>query len=194
MYTQCQNFFIYYFEGSTKLGIYSVALTMATGIGVLINALVTSCYASIYSEFDEKRAAEKAGMLLRWVAVISLSASIILMAVGEKIILKLYGAEFISAHEPMIILSFASVLSFMGSVTYRYIMHYSGFFYLSIKTVLSLLLSILLTGPMVKHYGIIGAAWAVVIVEFLSLTVMSYFFKRKSVLNMHLLAIKGDKK
>ncbi|MEC5319393.1 polysaccharide biosynthesis C-terminal domain-containing protein [Brenneria populi subsp. brevivirga] len=113
------------------------------------------------------------------------------MWAGEIIILKLYGSEFISAKEPMIILSFASTLSFMGSVTYRYIMHYSGFYYLSVKTALSLLLSLLLTGAMVKYYGIIGAAWATIIVEFFSLTVLNYFFKKQIVLKMHLFAIRG---
>ncbi|WP_431356423.1 hypothetical protein [Enterobacter roggenkampii] len=50
LYNQCQNFFIYYFCGGAQLGIYSVSLTLATGAGIFINALITSCFVAIYSE------------------------------------------------------------------------------------------------------------------------------------------------
>lgn len=113
------------------------------------------------------------------------------MSMSEIIITKLYGHTFIEAREPMIILLFSSTLSLMGSVTYRYIIHYSGFYYLSIKTGLSLILSILISGIMTKIYGITGAALASVIVELLSLTILNYFFKKQAVLKMHWHSIRG---
>ncbi|MHB6564947.1 oligosaccharide flippase family protein [Klebsiella pneumoniae] len=193
LYTQCQSFFIFNFCGSAELGIYSVSVTLATGFGVLINALITSCYASIFSEPNERQAEVKTGQLLRWVFILSVFSNIILIALGDRIILNLYGNEFISAKEPMIILSFSATLSFMGSVTYRYITHYSGFLYLSTKTTISFLLSLVLAVMMIKRYGIIGAAWSNIIVEFISLTILNYFFKRKSIFRLHLFAIKGCK-
>ncbi|EMO7187089.1 oligosaccharide flippase family protein [Pluralibacter gergoviae] len=191
LYTQCQNFFIYHYAGSAQLGIYTVAVTFTAGAGAFINALITSCYVSIYAEPDPQRAKEKAGVLLRWVAAAALLASIATVALGGFIIDRLYGAEYALAREPLIILSLAAMLSFMGTVTYRYIMHYSGFYYLSIKTLFTLVISVMITGGLVKHYGIIGAAWATVIVELLSLTLLNYFFKNHAVLKLHLFSIRG---
>ena len=191
LYTQCQNFFIYHYTDSAQLGIYAVAVTLASGAGAFINALITSCYVSIYAEMTPQRAKEKAGELLRWVAAASLIANGAIISLSGIVIDKLYGAEYALAREPLIVLALASVLSFMGTVTYRYIMHYSGFYYLSIKTVFTLVISVLITGYMVKCYGIIGAAWATVIVELLSLTLLNYFFKNHAVLKLHLFSIRG---
>ncbi|WP_297199106.1 oligosaccharide flippase family protein [uncultured Pluralibacter sp.] len=191
LYTQSQNFFIYHYAGSVQLGIYAVATVLATGTGALINPFITSCYASIYAETDSGRAKKRVGALLRWVTVLAATLNIMVIIASGFLIPKLYGAEFTLAREPLMILSIAATLSFMGSVTYRYIMHHSGFYYLSIKTVFSLVFSIAITGYLVKEYGITGAAWAAVTTELVSLTVLNYFFKQRAVLKMHLFTLRG---
>lgn len=191
LYAQCQNFFIYHYAGSSQLGIYTVAVNFTAGAGAFINALITSCYVSIYAESDPLRARAKAGALLRWVAAAALLASMAIVTLGGVVIDGLYGDEYALAREPLVILSLASALSFMGTVTYRYIMHYGGFYYLSVKTVFTLVISTLITGFMVKRYGIAGAAWAAVIVELLSLTLLNYFFKNRAVLKLHLYSLRG---
>lgn len=191
LYTQSQNFFIYHYAGSAQLGVYAIAVTLATGIGALINPFITSCYASIYAETNSECVNKRVSVLLRWVVILAITVNVIVISTSGFFIPRLYGAEFLLAREILIILSIAATLSFMGSVTYRYIIHHAGLYYLSIKTVFSLAFSIAITGYLVKHNGIIGAAWAAVMTELMSLTVLNYFFKHRTVLKMHLFTFRG---
>ncbi|EPY5208146.1 hypothetical protein ACXDTG_002476 [Klebsiella pneumoniae] len=189
MYSQCQNIVIYHLLSGAELGIYSAATMLGTGGGVIINSLITSSYTSIFAEKKEKVAFEKTVVLLRYVLIISVLFCFVLFFFAEHLILKMYGIDFILAKTPMIILSCSALVSFLGTVTYRYIVNYSGYPYLAVKSAIVLIISVPLTWLSVKHYGLNGAAFSNFLIELMSLTIMNYFFRKKSVKKLHFSAL-----
>ncbi|HIE7976402.1 TPA: oligosaccharide flippase family protein, partial [Klebsiella oxytoca] len=80
----------------------------------------------------------------------------------------------------------STVVTSLGFVSNRYIVKLSGYSYLSKKTVLILLFSVPVSTLMVYYFGIYGAAYSVLFIETISLTIMNYFFHNGIILKMHL--------
>ncbi|HBY1083255.1 TPA: hypothetical protein MIP63_27310, partial [Klebsiella pneumoniae] len=104
---------------------------------------------------------------------------------GKKVILLLYGEQYVNSYGIIIILCISTVITAMGFISNRYIVRLSGYKYLSKKTLLVLGLSIPISTTMVYFFGVYGAAYSVLIVEFLSLTIMNYFFNHGVILKVH---------
>lgn len=189
MYTQCQNIIIYNLLGSASLGIYAAATMLGSGVGIFINSLITSSYSVIFAEKNEQVVLNKTVNLLRCVFAISSAFCVLLFFCADQLILKLYGADFVLAKTPMIILSASTVIAFLGTVTYRYIVNYSGYPYLAVKSLLVLIVSVPLTWLFVKYYGLNGAAYSSFLIELISLTIMNYFFRKKSIRELHFIAL-----
>lgn len=189
VYTRINLFFISEFTGSYQLGIYSVALTLATSWSFFVNSVITSYYTSIYAENDDATAMKQAAKLNRYAVIFSAFFVAFIMIFGKEIIHLLYGDEYKEAYIPVVILCFGTLLSSTGSIAYRYIIKHSGYAYLSKKMVAVFLISIPLSYFLTKYYGITGAAISVVAVEFLSLTIMNYFFNKALILKLHILTL-----
>ncbi|HBR2544852.1 TPA: polysaccharide biosynthesis C-terminal domain-containing protein, partial [Klebsiella pneumoniae] len=70
-------------------------------------------------------------------------------------------------------------------VATRYIVRHSGYSFLSKKMFFTLITSVLLSVPLVYFYGIVGAAIATFLTEFISLTLYNYFFKNRVIFDLH---------
>ncbi|WP_172903767.1 polysaccharide biosynthesis C-terminal domain-containing protein, partial [Escherichia coli] len=66
-----------------------------------------------------------------------------------------------------------------------FIIFKSGFSFLSLKMMLTMLLSIPSAYFLTKEYGIYGAAISTIITEFLSLTLMNYLFRNGIIFKLH---------
>jgi len=73
----------------------------------------------------------------------------------------------------------------MGYIGYRAIIMRSGYFFLSIKMIISCILSIITGYFLIKNYGVMGAAYNIVLVEMISATFLDYFYKRGFILKIH---------
>ncbi|WP_242036039.1 polysaccharide biosynthesis C-terminal domain-containing protein [Klebsiella pneumoniae] len=105
---------------------------------------------------------------------------------GKRIIFILYGNDYLAAYKILVILCLSTIVTSLGFISNRYIVKLSGYNYLSKKTILILLFSIPISIAMVYQWGLYGAAYSVLIIELLSLTIMNYFFREGVVLKMHL--------
>ena len=54
------------------------------------------------------------------------------------------------------------------------------------------MLSIPLSYVCIKYYGVLGAAFCFILVEFISLTIANYLFKNGLILKMHLNVLSGN--
>lgn len=189
IYSRVNQFSLSYFSGNYELGIYSVALTLGTAWVFVGNALAISFLSKIYSEKDEELALQKTSGLISSVFIVLSAFPIFFMLFGKFIILKLYGVDYIKSYDLLIILCFSTVITSLGFISNRYIVKLSGYSYLSKKTLIILLLSIPISVMMVYFFGIYGAAYSVLIIELVSLTIMNYFFKNGIVLKMHIGAL-----
>lgn len=186
VYTRINLFFISEFAGDYQLGVYSVALTLATSWSFFVNSMITSYYTSIYSESDDRTAMAKAAKLNRYALAFSALFVAFIFIFGKEVIHLLYGEKYHGAYIPVVILCLGTMFSANGSVAYRYIIKYSGYSYLSKKMLAVFLISIPVSYVLTKYYGITGSAISLVVVEFLSLTLMNYFFRDAIIFKLHL--------
>lgn len=186
IYSRVNQFSLSYFSGSYELGIYSVALTLGTAWVFIGNALSISFLSKIYSEKDEFLAKDKTSGLIASVFTVLLVFPVFFVLFGKRIIFILYGNDYLAAYNILVILCLSTIVTSLGFISNRYIVKLSGYNYLSKKTILILLFSIPISIAMVYQWGLYGAAYGVLIIELLSLTIMNYFFREGVVLKMHL--------
>ncbi|WP_234245391.1 oligosaccharide flippase family protein [Klebsiella pneumoniae] len=185
IYSRVNQFSLSYFSGSYELGIYSVALTLGTAWVFIGNALSISFLSKIYSEKDEFLAKDKTSGLIASVFTVLLVFPVFFVLFGKRIIFILYGNDYLAAYNILVILCLSTIVTSLGFISNRYIVKLSGYNYLSKKTILILLFSIPISIAMVYQWGLYGAAYSVLIIELLSLTIMNYFFREGVVLKMH---------
>jgi O-antigen/teichoic acid export membrane protein len=186
LYTQISNIFLAEYTSFSSLGIYNVALMIGGAWGFISIALITSYFSKIYSTKSNGEEIQ----LLRQIHLIAVGVGMgCLLAVsliGKWFIELLYGSDYIKAASFLPLIVIGTILSTLGTISYRYMIKYSGYKYLSIKMFIVSLLSVPLSYFLIKAYGAMGAAVCFIIIEFLSLTVGNYFFRKGLVLKVHL--------
>jgi len=170
---------------SYEMGIYAAALTLTTSWSFVAVALINSFYPKIYSETDESKALKMAADLGRWVFLLCLSVLIGYAIFGRWIIEMLYGSKYLGAFAPGLFLCASITMSSLGTISYRYIIRHSGYAFLSKKMLGVLVVSLLSYYPLVSAFGITGAACGVLLIEFISLTLMNYVFKGGIIFGLH---------
>lgn len=186
LYTQISNIFLAEYTSFSELGIYNVALTIG-GAWVFVSiALITSYFPKIYATkniIEENKLLKQIHLIVIGVGIGFLLAIIL---IGKWFIVLLYGSDYIQATSFLPLIVIATTLSTLGTISYRYMIKFSGYKYLSIKMFIVSLLSVPLAYFLIKKYGAMGAAMCFLIIEFFSLTVGNYFFRKGVVLRMHI--------
>ncbi|WP_130804959.1 oligosaccharide flippase family protein [Acinetobacter ihumii] len=185
IFTRTSQFFIGTFVDMRSVGIFTVAYTVGGGISLLLNSFISSLMVNVFSE--KKDLAAESIVLKTYYLVFTLCILffIFMFVFGEIIILFLYGEEYIESVRYLYIFIFSALFSSISNISEKYIMRYRGYHYLFKKTLILLLINILLTFMLVKYYGLIGAALAVLITEVLAATVLNYFFRNGLLLKLH---------
>ena len=191
LYTQISNIFLAKFTSFSNLGIYNVALTLGTAWGFINIALITSYFSKIYVEFNASVESQYLRQIHWLVMLITFFVMIGVFLFGEWGVNILYGVKFIDVVKLLPFIVFATMLSALGTISYRYMIKLNGYKYLSIKMMLVSLLSIPLSYAFIQYYGIQGAVFCFVLIEFFSLTIANYFFKDAIILKMHVNILSG---
>ena len=193
LYTQISNIFLVKFSSFSDLGIYNVALALGSASGFINGALITSYFSKIYGTKNESQEVKYLKQI-HWI-VIMVTFFILLgtLLFGSLFIQILYGIAFIEAAKLLPYIVIATMLSALGAISYRYMIKFNAYKYLSIKMFLVALFSVPLSYVLIRTYGVSGAALCFVITEFFSLTIANYFFRAGLVFKMHLLILKGVK-
>ncbi|EXB72347.1 oligosaccharide flippase family protein [Acinetobacter sp. 230853] len=189
LYTQISNIFLAKFTSFTNLGIYNVALTLGSAWGFINIALITSYFSKIYGENDNSIELQYLRQIHWLVIVVSLFVMMGIFLIGSWVVNTLYGADFIESIKLLPIVALATMFSALGTISYRYMIKLNGYKYLSIKMIGVGMLSVPLSYIFIQYYGIWGAAICFVLIEFLSLTLANYFFKKQVILKLHLSVI-----
>ena len=96
---------------------------------------------------------------------------------GKFIITKLYGDAFIPSIKIFYYLLIANYFSVMGFFFFRLTLKYGGYKFLANKMVLTCIINVPLTYILVRLYGVIGGAYAIVITEFISSFIINLLYK-----------------
>lgn len=186
VYNQISNIYLAKLVGFEDLGIFNAAMLMGASWVFIINAVSISFFSKIYSEKNEAKITQYLGILNILTIVVSLFVMFFFFMFGELIIDYLYGEKFKELNSIILYIIFASTLSSLGSITYRYMLKYNAYKYLMIKMFILSLISIVTSYLFIKEIGLYGAVYNYILIEFLSLTFFNYFFQRGRVLRMHL--------
>lgn len=186
VYPRMNIFFLSQMSDAETLGIYSVAVTLATSWSFIVQAVITSYFPAIYNERVEHQAMLKAARLNVFILLVSLCAIAGFALLGKYLIVMLYGPMFASVWLPGLILCAGTMLSTLGTVSSRFIIKYSGYQYLTYKSLMTLVLCIPVSWCLIHLWGLEGAACSVVFMELMSLTLLNYGFQRGKVMKMHL--------
>ncbi|WP_179988857.1 MULTISPECIES: oligosaccharide flippase family protein [unclassified Acinetobacter] len=185
-YTQISNIFLAKFVSFSELAIYNVALTLGGAWGFVNLALITSFFSKIYEEKQFEAQQKILKQLHIIVLVISGCALLGMLWLGEWVVAWLYGVEYIASANLLPYIVIGTSLSALGTISYRYMIKFNAYRYLAIKMFIMAIFSSGLSYFLINQYGVVGASICFVIVEFISLTIANYFFKKSIILKMHL--------
>ncbi|OEE04265.1 oligosaccharide flippase family protein [Vibrio cyclitrophicus] len=97
-----------------------------------------------------------------------------------------FGQEYTKSSELLFILCCSTLLTSLGYVNNRLITSFKGGGrYLLWKSIVSVFVSIIMSLFFINKYGLIGASYSFLLIEFLNLTIFNYFFSKGSILRIH---------
>ena len=185
LYTQTTTLMLAHITSTYELGLYSVAVTIGISWNFVNQSIITSVLSKIFKEKDNYKAYKMFTQLNIVVVFISLFAILGFILLGEFIIKFLYGSAYIKSYPLLIIMALSSLFSSLGIVSSRLILRENGYSYISKKTIIVAFFSIPISYFYIKYYGLIGAAYSVATIEFLSATIFNYFYKKGIILKLH---------
>lgn len=185
LYTRLSMMGLEFIKGHESVGIFSVAASLAGAWSFVFNAFMTSFLPSIFAENDHEQALNKTANLNVVIILLALPIFFIVYFATPYFISYFYGPSYVNAYIPLLIISVSTMLSALGNISGRFIAKYSGYAFLSKKTLAVLLTSIIMNFPLIYFYGIYGAAFATLATELFSLTVFNYFFRNGPVFKLH---------
>jgi len=185
LYTQITSLLLAVLTSTRELGIYTVAVTLGMSWAFINTSIITSVMSKIYREKDNY---QSYGMITKLNAVIvtfSMAIVFLLAIIGQWILNTLYGNAYLAAYELMVILGLATLCSCLGIVSARFLVKEGAYSYISKKTICVAIMALPISYIMIYKFDLIGAAYGVLIVEFLSLTIFNYFYKNGILFKIH---------
>jgi O-antigen/teichoic acid export membrane protein len=178
-----------FMKGDTVLGIYSAAYKIIDILAVLPSLLLTVLY-PVFSRFDAENKAllkKSVDFALRYVILLSIPVVIGVFLLADKIILLLYGVDYIESIGVLKILIFISLISFVNSPFYVLLNAIGKQKITLINTAFTALVNIIMNLILIPKYSINGAAFATIISEITFLG-LSYYQLRKAGFKLDLLS------
>ncbi len=186
IYSKASQILLALLVSNHALGIYTVASTLAYSWLFVPQAIITSYFSKIYKLKKHDDIQKSTAELNLFILALGITYIIFIYFTGEYIIVFLYGEQYTSAIPLLLYLAIASSISSLGIVSYRYIVAFSGYSYLSKKMLFTSIFGITTSYLLILNFEVLGAIISVLLIEILSLTILNYFYNNKSVLNMHI--------
>lgn len=190
LYTQISSLFLAKLVSYKDLGLYSISLTLGSAWSFILQAIITSNFSKIYLEKNYITIKNTLSRLYIFVFFTTLLVLIGFLIVGKYFIKFLYGEDYLDVIKFIPIAIIGTMFSCVGTICYRYMIKENGYNYLSIKMFSVSVVSIISSYFLIKSYGIYGALYCYVLIEFISCTIANYYFKNGMMFKQHLYAFK----
>ncbi|MCE0489004.1 oligosaccharide flippase family protein [Pantoea sp. Mb-10] len=185
IYTRVNQLSVSYFLGVKEAGIFAVAMTLSTAWVFLPNALLASFFPAFFAERDDAQSIVKAQKLHLLVVGVSGVVILAIWLLSGWFIRHFYGEAYLDAVAPTLLLSVGAMCGVLSSLMDRFIIKYNGYRFLVKKTFVVLLVCLASSVALVPVFGLTGAAMSVVITEFVSFSLLNYFFSAQPVIRIH---------
>lgn len=167
------------------LGIYTVASTLGTSYYFVLIAMITSFMPEIYQEKDKERSNFLVCKLNLIIIIISLCVLLFVVIFGEWIVITLYGESYMSVINILSYMVLVCMFSGISTVSDKYLLKYNAYDFLKKKTNILLVINILISVLLVHFWRIYGAVFSILITEFLSATLLNYFYRKAGLFSIH---------
>ena len=191
IYLQSANFFLAALKGSYAVGIYSISSMLAGAWYFIPTTIVMSFLSLIYTAKTDEDYVQQAGIILRYLLLITSFIVGILYFLADYIILWLYGESYQESIAVFKVLLFSYFFSVIGFYFYRLAMKFSGYRFLAQKMILTCVLNVILAYFIIRSYGVLGAAYAALITEFISNLIFNLYYKKMLMPKVILRALGG---
>jgi len=157
------TFFLGVFKSATEVGIYNVALPLASALGIFLASFSRVFYpiiAGLIAKEQQNVISPIYSSMSRWIFLLSFPTALLLIFFPKEIITIIFGAAYIDASLALIVLSLAYFTGVVvGPTTETLISFHKNktIFWLNAFTVIG---NIILNIVLIPTYGIIGAALA----------------------------------
>ncbi|MDP1678030.1 MAG: flippase [Bacteroidota bacterium] len=150
---------------NTAAGIYSVAVRLAEVWYFIPTAISASVFPSIIKAQKENAAKYKERLQTYYdlMSGLSIAIAVIMTFVGDTLVVLLFGQQYGEAGPVLSIYIWASVPVFLGVASNQYLLAENLTKISLYRTAIGGIASVLLNLLLISYYGIIGAAWAVLI-------------------------------
>lgn len=186
LYTQITSLFLVWKTSTYELGLYSVAVALGMSWGFVNQAIITSVLSKIYKEKNDYLAYEMVAKLNFLIIVIASFVILLLIFLGKWVVNLLYGQAYLSAYPLLIIMALAATSSGLGTISARLIIREEGYSYISKKMLFVAISSLPISYLCIHWFGLLGAAYSVFLIEFLSFSFFNYFYKKGLIFKIHL--------
>lgn len=184
-YTQITSLMLVGLISTRELGVYASAVTIGSAWTFINIAVITSVLSKIYKEKNHFEIYKMVAKLNLLIICISLCVIATLALLGKWIITTLYGAAYSEAYHLLLILAAATMCGGLGTVAARLMIKEENYAYISKKMLVVAISSLPISYIMISLFGLMGAAYSVLLIEFLSLTVFNYFYKNGLIFKIH---------
>jgi len=179
IYMKIDQIMIKYFLSAKEVGIYSVAVKL-TEVWYFIPMIISNALYPLMIKKRQQGVNEYNGLFQKmYFSMVTLAILLIAFTYlfGEKIIILLFGKEYINAYEVLLIYVWASLFVFMGVFASKWMIieRYNKF--VLFKSIAGVIINIVLNFLLIPRLGIKGAAIATVVSQLVSSYLFNMFFK-----------------
>ncbi|MDG3088257.1 oligosaccharide flippase family protein [Vibrio hannami] len=186
IYVKVNEFVLGIVMGFESLGIYTVAFTLSYFWLFLPQSVGITLISRVMQDKEENQVIGY-GFVNLCMILLSIPIIVLLGLASETLVSLAYGDVYSVASSSIWLLSLSALCSTLTFINNRVLTSMKGGAqYLMKKVVLSSIISLGVSYYSVSTYGLVGAAYSILICEFLNLTLFNYFFNKAIFLKIHI--------
>lgn len=156
------------------VGYYALAVSVSAMWTFVLQAIIESIHPSIIQCYEKNSALfeKRNRQLYAIVLYVALAVSLVISLIAEPLIRILYGTDYLPTVQPLRIVTWYTAFSHLGVARNAWIVCEHKQKYLKYIYASSALINILLNSILIPLYGAVGAAWASLITQILTVAVL----------------------
>lgn len=179
IYGQTDKIMLKSMMNNEAVAMYSVALTLASAISIIPQALIEGFRPDIlkYRATDSDQYHRRLKQLYASVFWICIAYCIAITVLAKWIILILYGEKYLGAVPALSLVVWYTTFSYFGSINNIYMVAENKAKWVQITTLVGALTNVCLNFLLIPRFGIVGAAGASLLTQFIANFIMVYLIK-----------------
>lgn len=179
VYAQTDRIMIKNMLDNSSVALYSASLRLATALSMIPSSLIEGFRPSVMAlKFqNEEKYQKRFRQLYCIVFWFSVAYGVFITLFANEVILILYGEKYLGAVSSLSLVVWYSAFSYYGSINNMYMVSEDKSKYVQITTLVGALANVALNYLLIPIWGIIGAAAASLVTQFLANFVMMWIVK-----------------